>query len=100
MQVVFTDPPAPNQKVRPRQTAQTHPWDSIAEQVRARPGQWALCLRNIYVTVSQITAGRNKAFPVGQFEARTVQTGHRDESGRALVDLYVKYVGPSTKEKS
>jgi len=92
MHVVFTDPP-PGPPPIPRVRPQAHPWDSIAEQVKQRPGEWALCLRNIYVTATQITRGTIKAFrPVGAFEARTVQTHQRDEYGRPLVDLYIRYV--------
>lgn len=92
MQIVFVDPPDKHPNRASITKPQKHPWDEIAEQLKARPGEWALCLRDIYVRAEQITRGTNKAFqPVGAFQARTVQTHNRDEKGRPLVDLYIKY---------
>lgn len=88
MQIVFTDPPARQPGVS------QHPWKEIAEQLRARPGEWALCLKGVVVQAHQINKGVNVSFrPKGAYRARTVQTGKKDEKGRTLVDLYIKYVG-------
>jgi hypothetical protein len=87
MQIVFTDPP-------PRPGVSQHPWALIAEQLKERPGEWALCLKAVTVAAHQINSGSNVSFrPKGAFRARTVQTGKKDEKGRPLVDLYIKYVG-------
>ena len=87
MQIVFTDPPA-------RPGVSQHPWKEIAEQLRERPGEWALCLKEVVVSANQINSGSNVSFrPKGAFRARTVGTGKKDEKGRQLVDLYIKYVG-------
>jgi hypothetical protein len=87
MQIVFTDPPSvPGHSI--------HPWGLIAEQLKARPNEWALCLREVVVSANQINAGQLNAFkPKGTFKARTISTGKKDEKGRVLVDLYVMYVG-------
>lgn len=92
MQIVFVDPPDKHPNPAPRGTPQHHPWEEIVEQLKARPGEWALCLRDIAVAPSQVTRGHIKAFrPAGDFQSRTVQTHKRDENGRPLVDLYIKY---------
>lgn len=94
MHIVFVDPPDKHPNPAVYGTPQSHPWEVIAEQLKQRPGEWALCLREVVVPPSQITRGRIKAFqPEGAFLARTVQTHTRDERGRPLVDLYIKYLG-------
>jgi hypothetical protein len=98
MQVVFIDPPDKHPNPLTRGTPASHPWEVIAEQLKQRPGEWALCLRDISIQPRQISGGRVKAFrPAGAFQARTVQTHRRDDMGRPLVDLYIKYVGKETK---
>ena len=87
MQIVFTDPPH-----RPGKSL--HPWNDIAEQLKARPGEWALCLRNVYVSATGINSAHINAFkPRGAFRARTVSTGKKDDDGHLLVDLYIMYLG-------
>lgn len=94
MHVVFMDPP-PKQTARShRKKPDAHPWAVIAEQLRQRPGEWALCLREVAVNANAIHSGKIKAFqPAGAFTARTVQTHKRDDRARPLIDLYIKYVG-------
>lgn len=100
MQVVFVDPPVAHPNPKPRGGAPlNHPWDSIAEQLKARPGEWALCLRDIHVHATNIRHGKIKAFqPAGAFQTRTVQTHKVDDKGRPTVDLYIKYT-PLEEEK-
>jgi len=87
--IVFTDPPP-----GPRR-ASAHPWDDIAEALRARPGEWALCLRGVHSSYSsQIKRGALSAFkPAGAFEARSVSTLNTDENGKKTNDLYIRFVG-------
>jgi hypothetical protein len=92
MQIVFVDPPAKHPNPKPYGSPISHPWEQIAEQLRARPNEWALCLRDVASPSANIRKGRIKAFqPAGAFEARTVQTHRFDDRGRPLVDLYIRY---------
>lgn len=94
MHVVFMDPPPKPVDSLPRDTPAAHPWEPIAEQLRQRPGEWALCLRDVYVNANAINTGKINAFkPAGAFTARTVQTHKRDHRARPLVDVYIKYLG-------
>lgn len=101
MQIVFTDPPPPAR----RHGASKHPWADIAEQLRARPGEWALCLRDMHdSSASAIRLGKLTAFPRGEFEARAVRPTDRHQDvpltkGRkqAIFDLYVRYIPESER---
>lgn len=93
MQIVFTDPPS-------RPGLSQHPWPLIAEQLKARPNEWALCLREVAIGANQINSGGIVSFrPKGAFKARTVQTGKTDDKGRKLVDLYIMYLGEPEPDK-
>ena len=87
MEIVFTDPPLRNGYTQ-------HPWADIATQLKARPGEWALCLRGVHVQATSINTGAVNAFkPAGTFKARTVSDGGKDANGRKTYDLYIMYVG-------
>ena len=64
-------------------------WAAIVEQLKSRPGQWALVAEVAPVsTANSIRTGILKAWrPVGAFEARGTNT----KNGRA--DIYARYVG-------
>lgn len=106
MQIVFTDPP-PGPR---RRGASKHPWYDIAEQLKARPGEWALCLRDMHDSAaSAIRLGKLGAFPLGQFDARAVRptdrhqdvvTTSKDGRKQPIFDLYIRYVGHETAETS
>lgn len=92
MQIVFVDPPDKHPNPKRHGTPAVHPWETIAAQLRQRPGEWALCLRDVAVHGSSITKAKITAFrPAGDFQARTVQTHKQDHLGRPTVDLYIKY---------
>lgn len=76
----------PAERVRPRRIAE---WDAVADDLRARPSEWALIATGAQHTgtAGQINAGRIVCFaPAGSFEAQ-----------RQLVDdeirVYARYVG-------
>lgn len=62
-------------------------WASVAEQLRQRPGEWALVARVNPAAVTHIKRGGYKAFPAGEFEA----TSRNARDSKA--DIYVRYVG-------
>lgn len=98
MQIVFTDPPKKHPSPKPYGTPASHPWAEIAEQLRARPGEWALCLRDVAVSPANIKRGKIAAFrPAGTFDVRTVQRHGFDERGRPLIDLYIRYNGTTNE---
>lgn len=92
--IVFTDPPPAFRR------GSAHPWEEIAEALRARPNEWALVLRGIHSSYSsQINHGKLSAFkPAGTFEARSVGTAAKDENGKPTHDLYVRYIGTADDE--
>lgn len=82
MSVEFVDPP-PN-KTRSIVT------DDVRFALRSRPGEWACVARSSKSTAS--VYGVAKRDP--RWQARTVSAG-KDEQGRPLVDLYMRWVGDS-----
>jgi hypothetical protein len=85
----WEEPPAKNHM--PGGAAQT-PWRLIAEQLRSRPGEWAVAREGVvgagdsYV-VSRIKTGDIAAFrPAGTFDATQRTCGGQ-------VSIYVRYVG-------
>lgn len=94
--IVFVDPPpAPSGRVS------IHPWDEIARQLKARPGEWALCLAAQPGPItSQINTGKYAALrPAGSFEGRSVTKPQSD--GSKKYDIYIRYVGePTESERS
>lgn len=65
-------------------------YEVIAEELKRRPGEWALVGENLAMSLgSHISIGRIKAFqPAGAFEG----TIRGQENGRAL-KVYARYVG-------
>lgn len=62
-------------------------WASVAEQLRQRPGEWALVTRANPSVVPQVKRGRYQALPRGEFEA----TSRNVRDGKA--EIYLRYVG-------
>lgn len=62
-------------------------WADIAEQLRQRPGEWALIGRRNTTTAFNIRAGKYRAMPSGEFDA----VCRNSRGGEA--DIYVRYVG-------
>lgn len=79
IQIKFQDPPA----LKRRRTD----WDSVADQLKQRPGEWALIGNRHSSVASQIKKGQYRAFPAGEFEA--ICRNVRDHKA----DIYVRYVG-------
>lgn len=71
----------------PRRKRGRTDWVSVAEQLRQRPGEWALVARMSPATVVRIKRGGYKAFPAGEFEATSRNV--RDKKA----DIYLRYVG-------
>jgi hypothetical protein len=74
-------------------------WASIADALRANPGEWAVVARNVNPSsVTHMRQGRLKAFePAGSFEA----SGQgRNENGQTA-EVYARFVGvPGVKSRS
>lgn len=85
-EVVFETPPAVVRKGRTPDSK----YVEIAQQLMARPNEWAIVLeRGHQTTAARIRSGRIAAFrPKGKFEATARET---DEQGRCKV--YARYVG-------
>jgi hypothetical protein len=83
--VTWTEPPGPNRRGR-------RPWEEIAAELRAHPGEWALVAENVSsVTTHAITRGTFRAFePAGAFESVS-RRGENCEHGRT--NAYARYVG-------
>lgn len=64
-------------------------WAEVAAALRSAPGQWAVVDTDCAAsTATQYHAGKNRAFPRGQFEF----TVRGVKAGRAA-KLYARYVG-------
>lgn len=89
--ITFKNPPASRRGRTP-----SAEWQSIADQLRRRPGKWALVKSGINGGfASHIKAGRIVAFaPAGSFEATWRQSaGPTADKAFPGGDLYVRYVG-------
>lgn len=102
MQIVFTDPPPPSR----RHGRSQHPWEDIARQLKSRPGEWALCLRDMHDSAaSAIRLGKLTAFPKGEFDARGVIPEEKRDTSlssaaqrkKPVFDLYVRYIPESER---
>lgn len=93
MTVEWKDPP--ERWTRERYT----PWKAIADELRQRPGQWAIVMHDVassngYVVVRRLRVGDYSPFrPAGTFEARFGRTTPRDHPGKPRGDVYARYVG-------
>lgn len=85
MPVEWGDPP-------PDKAAASAEWEAIAQELRTRPGQWAMIARDKTTeTATRIKNGTLVSFrPAGSFEARTV--GRKNASAQRC-DIYARYVG-------
>lgn len=74
---------------------QRRDWQNVADELRARPGQWAVVAEGVSAsTGTHIRHGRLTAFaPAGSFEARV--SGARSDEGKAS-KVYARYIGAST----
>lgn len=72
-----------------RHGRRVHDWDAVANELRRRPGKWALVAQGVSRTYAyRIKQGLMPAFaPAGTFVTRTV--GPRGPNA----DLFVAYVG-------
>ena len=90
--VIRWEEPPPGRRGPAKGPRRTEHWHACAEQLRERPGDWAVLIEGgDYLTVggmaNQIVRGRLAAFrPDGAFEARTLSTS----DGFAV---YARYVG-------
>lgn len=84
-EIVWEEPNRRDGRGKPRKD-----WANIASQLRASPGNWALIDTDVAASsAAQIRAGKNKAFPEGEFEVTVRGT---DRSGRAE-KLFARYIG-------
>lgn len=88
MPVEWGDPPPGDR----RRTA----WDEVADELRTRPGVWALVARDRSpATARSITMAMLSSFqPAGTFEARTAN--RNKEKNRC--DIYARFVGDAGRE--
>ena len=82
-------------------------WDSVAEQLRAKPGEWALVFEDgRYTLVTSMSGGSVSAFRIKpsvmerdpRFEYMTTNN-HWGDDGRRRCDLWMRYVDPKRKVK-
>lgn len=76
-------------------------WLPVVEELKKNPGKWALILESSASTGSLhnvIIRGRTSAWqPKGAFEAAQRSKG-KNEEGKPIADLYVRYIGESTEK--
>lgn len=80
----------------PRKRSTSGKWAPVAEQLKANPGKWAKVQTGSTSGgsfASMVRHAKTAAFaPAGAFEAVTRSAG-KDDRGRDLADLYVRFVG-------
>ncbi len=91
--VKWEDPPAVTGRGRPG----NEQWNKIAEELKQRPGKWALIRMNVprdTHTVGRIRTGKIKAFsPKGSFEASSRRIEDPALGDDKVFNIYAKYVG-------
>lgn len=83
----------------PKGARRSRKWEKVAEDLRARPGEWALVDPSSRRSVTtQIKQGLLKSFaPAGSFDATT--RGGDGSSRSVRVQLYARYVGEVSDQK-
>lgn len=72
----------------PRRT-KGNKWETIANELRAHPGQWAVVAENVSASITvQIKSGVYGSMPRGEFEAVA-----RGTHGNRAEKIYARYVG-------
>lgn len=97
-QVQWKQPPEAEDSYEPKLTL-----EEIANQLRARPGEWALVRSypehrwtSARTMAHDIMIGRSKHFrPLESFEAKTAKEDGTDDNGNPVreVNVYARYVG-------
>lgn len=87
VKIVWEEPEGRSRGVR----ASRYHWAEIAEQLKSKPGEWAMVGENLPLgSGTYINMGRIRAFqPSGSFEATT---RGRTEDGKAK-KVYARYIG-------
>lgn len=88
--IEFVNPPQPTHDPN-----RARYWAEVAEQLMKNPGQWARVLQNTHNpnVATRIRQGKIKSFtPAAHFEVTTRSAG-KDEKGRNIHDLYIRYIG-------
>lgn len=85
MALKFQDPP-PDAKGAARKSK----WREISDELRSRPGDWALVAEHVAMSmVTMIKNGRIAGMPAGEFEA----VGRNSDTPARRCDVYARYVG-------
>lgn len=87
MTLKFQDPPP---DAKGKWNGRTSKWAGIAEELRSRPGEWALVAERASAsTVTMINAGRAAGMPKGEFAA----VGRNSDAVANRCDVYARYIG-------
>ena len=91
MPIEFTDPPPPS--LRTNEGGRAF-WQNVGEQLRERPGEWALIRTNLansngHQLSARINLGLQQSLGDGKFEARYVTT---TQMPTRRGDLYVRAI--------
>lgn len=96
MRVTFMDPPMTPGRGR----LGKYPWQEIADQLKERPGEWALVLTGLDASpITSINTGKYVAFqPPRSFEAVSRSRAPKGQetpqpSTGKVYDIYVRYLG-------
>ncbi len=85
MAIKFQDPP-PDGKGHSRKSK----WAGIAEELRSRPGEWALVGEQVSASmVTMIKSGRMAGMAAGEFAA----IGRNSNNATRRCDVYARYIG-------
>jgi hypothetical protein len=65
-------------------------WAEIADELRDRPGEWALIAKGVDSTIAnKIRTGRYRSMPRGQFEA----VSRNSNVANRRADIWARYIG-------
>lgn len=72
-------------------------WDHVAAELRAHPGDWALIMEGVNVSIPNGIRKGNKRIPLNEFEMRTANNTH---GTNRTCDLYLRYKKPALSERA
>lgn len=87
-EVTFTDEPQDGRS-QPFRRVIVHDYWTVADQLREHPNEWALCFKDVPVSVSNAIRRGVRALPLDEFRMRT---SNNTATPPRTCDVYLMYV--------
>ncbi|MFF2388922.1 hypothetical protein [Agromyces sp. NPDC058104] len=75
-----------------------HDWADAADQLRARPGEWALIGTDVKMSAVNSLTNGTKKFPKGEFQFTVRGTTPRGQGEHRAAKVYARYIGEDSRD--